>query len=91
MDKRHEWKEEVEIATGELITKVKELLKEGNIRRLIIKDMNDKTILEVPLNAGVVIGGAVTLMSPLLAVLGALTGVLAKVKVEIVRVENSED
>jgi len=91
MDKKYEWKEEVEIATGELITKVKELLKEGNIRRLIIKDMNDKTILEIPLNAGVVIGGAVTLMSPLLAVLGALTGVLAKVKVEIVRAENSED
>jgi hypothetical protein len=91
MDKKHEWKEEIEIATGELISKVKELLKAGNIRRLIIKDMNDRVIVEIPLNAGIAIGGAVTLMSPLIAILGALAGVIARVKIEIIRVENSED
>ena len=91
MDKKNEWKEEIEIATGELISKIKELHKAGNVRRLIIKDMSDKVIVEIPLNAGIAIGGVVTLMSPILAVLGAIAGVLAKVKVEVIRVESSNN
>ncbi len=88
---KKEWREEIEIAAGELITRVKELIKEGNIRRLIIKDDKGKTILEIPLHAGVAIGGIITLTAPLLAVLGAVAGVLAKVKIEIVREGNQED
>lgn len=74
-----------------MISKIKELLKAGNVRHLIIKDMNGKTIVEIPLNTGIVISGVVTLMSPLLAVLGALTGVFAKVRVEIIRAKNSDN
>ena len=90
MADKYQWKEEVEIATGELITKVKELVKSGNVRRLIIKDMHGKTIVEIPLNAGIVIGGVVTFMSPVLAVLAAIAGVMARVKVEIIREKDRE-
>lgn len=64
----HTWTERVEIAGGE---RVKELIAEGNVRRLII-------LLEVPLTAGAVVGGVVTLAAPVLAAMAAL---LARVKV----------
>jgi hypothetical protein len=51
-----------------LVDRAKELVHEGNIRRLIVKDEKDRTIIEVPLTIGVV--GAVLL--PVWAALGAI-------------------
>jgi hypothetical protein len=79
------WTEELEINAGELVDRVKELIEEGNVRRLIIRKPNDEILLEVPLTAGVAVGGAVTLFAPVLAALGALAALLAKVKIQIVR------
>lgn len=42
-------------------------------------------LLEVPLTAGVAVGGVVTVFAPVLAALGAMAALLAQVKVEIVR------
>jgi Domain of unknown function (DUF4342) len=60
-------------------------LKEGNVRRLIIRNQDDEVLLEVPLTAGVAVGGAVTIVAPVLAALGALAALLTHVKVEVVR------
>ncbi len=79
------WSEEIEIAAGELVDRVKTLVQEGNIRRLIIRKPNGDIIMEIPLTAGVAVGGTVTLLAPLLAALGAMAALLAQVKVEIVR------
>jgi uncharacterized protein DUF4342 len=49
------------------------------------------TLLEVPLTAGVVVGGAFTLLAPVLAALGAMAALLARVKVEIVRSEQKDE
>ena len=48
-------------------------------------------LLEVPLTTGVVAGGIVTLVAPVLAALGAMAALLTKVKFEIVRVEDKKD
>lgn len=83
----HTWKEEIEHAGSQLVERVKELINEGNVRRLIISNAEGKVMLEVPLTAGVAVGGVVTILSPVLAALGALAALLARVKVEVVRAE----
>ena len=84
----HTWMEEIEIAGNQLVERVKELVAEGNVRRLIIRTAENRTIMEVPLTAGVAVGGVVTIFAPLLAALGALAALIAHVKVQIVRTED---
>jgi hypothetical protein len=77
--------EEVEIASKELVDRVKELIQEGNVRRLIIRDTDGKSLLEIPLTGGVVVGAALVAMSPVMAAIGALVALVARVRLEIVR------
>ena len=81
----HTFTEQIEIAASELVGRIKEFIEEGNVRRLIIRNQDDEVLLEVPLTAGVAVGGVVTLVAPVLAALGALAALLTHVKVEIVR------
>jgi len=85
------WTEEVEIASNELVERVKELIEDGNVRRLIIRQADGRMLLEVPLTAGVVGAGAIALFAPVLAALGALAALVARVRIEIVRVDESGD
>lgn len=87
-DKKDGWKtftEEVEVAGSQLIDQVSKLIAEGNVRRLRIRSQNDDVVMEVPLTAGAAVGGVVVLAAPWLAILGALAGLLAKVRIEVVR------
>jgi hypothetical protein len=86
----HTVTEQIEIAASELVERTKELINEGNVRRLIIRNQDDEVLLEVPLTAGVAVGGVVTLVAPVLAALGALAALLTHVKVEIVRTRRNE-
>ena len=81
----HTWSEQIEIAGSELVERTKELIEEGNVRRLIIRNHDDEILLEVPLTAGVAVGGVLTVVAPVLAALEAMAALLARVKVEIVR------
>ena len=88
----HTFTEQIEIAASELVERTKELVEEGNVRRLIIRNQEDEVLLEVPLTAGVAVGGVMTLIAPVLAALGALAALLTHVKVEIVRTrKNAND
>ncbi len=66
--------EEFRIEGEKLIGKIKELIHEGNIRRIIIKDREGKTVLEIPMTFGVV--GA--LIAPQLAAIGAIAALLTE-------------
>lgn len=77
--------ERVTLAGAELVDYVKGLIQEGNVRRLIIRKPDGDVLLEVPLTAGIAVSGALTLMAPVLAALGALAALVAKVQVDIVR------
>lgn len=90
MSEETTWTEEIEITGSQLVDRVKELIKEGNVRRLIIRTSDDKTLLEIPLTAGVAVGGVLTVFTPVLAALGALAALLVDVKLQIVRL-NTED
>ena len=89
-EEEHTFTEQIEIAASELVERTKELIEEGNVRRLIIRNQDDEVLLEVPLTAGVAVGGVVTLVTPVLAALGALAALLTHVKVEIVRTRRNE-
>jgi hypothetical protein len=86
----HTFTEHIEIAASELVDRTKELIEEGNVRRIIIRNEEDEVLMEVPLTAGVVVGGAVTIVAPVLAALGALAALLTHVKIEVVREREDE-
>lgn len=88
---QRDWVEEMEVAGNELVDRVKVLVAEGNVRRLIIRNANNEVLIEVPLTSAVVVGGVATLISPVLAALGALAALFAKLKLDIVRVEEIDD
>lgn len=78
---------EFKVKGQELLNKIEELIKEGNVRRIIIKDADGKTFIEIPLTFGV-IG---VLAAPVVAAIGALAGIVANFTVEIIRTEDEED
>lgn len=82
-----DWKEEIFIAGNQLVDRVKELVAEGNVRRLIIRKPDGECLLEIPLTAGVAVGGAVTILVPVLAALGALAALIKDFKLEIIRTD----
>ena len=75
--------EEFRVEGERLIGKIKEVIHEGNIRRIIIKDKEGKTVLEIPMTFGVV--GA--LIAPQLAAIGAIAALLTEATVVIEREE----
>jgi len=83
--------ERVAIAGAELVDYVKSLIARGNVRRLIIRKPRGEVLLEVPLAAGIAVSGVLTLMAPVLAALGAMAALVAKVQVDIVRTGDDED
>ena len=83
--KRGAWVEEVNLAGKDLVENVKSLVQQGNVRRLIIRRSSGETLLEVPLTATVIAGGALLVFNPMLAALGALAALVAEVKLEVVR------
>ena len=89
MDEKNErtWTEEIEVAGSELIDRIKELVKAGNVRKVILRTQDNKLLLEIPLTAGAVAGGVVVLVAPVLAALGAMAALLVKVKIHVVRTD----
>ena len=78
--------EEFKVKGEEVVEKVKQLIHEGNVRRLIIKDEDGKVYLEIPVTFGVI--GA--LFAPMLAAVGAVAAMVANLKIEVVRNEDPE-
>jgi hypothetical protein len=74
MEKEKIKKEEFKVSGEDVVKKVKELVKEGNIRRVIIKNEEGKTLVEFPLTIGVV----GTALLPVWAAIGAIAALVAK-------------
>jgi hypothetical protein len=80
--------EELEVAGNQLVERVRELIEEGNVRRLIIRNPEGRTLIEIPLTIGAVAGGALLVwMGPVLAGLAVIGALIARVRIEIVREE----
>lgn len=65
----------------DLLKKTKELVNEGNVRRIIIKDKSGKTLVELPLSVGIV--GAV--IAPALAAVGAIAALVTECSITVER------
>jgi hypothetical protein len=78
--------EEIEVAGNQLVERIQEIIRQGNVRRLIIRSADDRVILETSLTVGAVAGGALAIVGGLpLAIIAAIAAAVARVKVEIVR------
>ncbi|HTR39554.1 MAG TPA: DUF4342 domain-containing protein [Bryobacteraceae bacterium] len=76
--------EEIQVLGRDLVGKVKELIHQGNVRRIIVKDEHGNTFMEIPVTVAAV--GAV--LAPLLAALGAISALVAKFTIVVVRTDN---
>jgi S1-C subfamily serine protease len=76
--------EEFEVTINNVIGKVVELVREGNVRRITLK-REGKTLVEIPLNAGLTVGAITALVAPLLLGVGALAAVITKVTIVVER------
>ena len=75
--------EELKVDGEQLLAKIKELIHEGNIRRIIIKNDEGVTLMEMPLTLGV--AGAVLL--PTLAAVGAIAALVTDCSITVERVK----
>ncbi len=76
--------EEFRLNGGELLNKVKEIIHQGNVRRIILKDEHGKTFLEIPLSVGVV--GAI--VAPILAAVGAVAALASNLTIIVEKTED---
>lgn len=82
--------EEFEVAGSQLLARIRELIAEGNVRRVRISGSEGGPFVDIPLTAGVVAGGVVTLAAPWLAVIGVLAALVAQAKVEVTRSQGGD-
>ena len=69
------------VSSDNLIEKVKELIHEGNVNRIIVKDEGGKTLLEIPVTVGII--GVV--LVPWLAAVGAIAALVTKCTIVVQR------
>jgi len=81
MAEEKENKEYIKVKGEDLLKKVKELIHEGNIRRIVIQDKDGKSIVEFPLTLGVV--GAV--LVPVLAAVGTVAALVTECTIVVER------
>jgi hypothetical protein len=79
------WYESVKVEGGQLADRVAQIIREGNVRRIVVKQ-GDRVVAEFPLTVGVV--GAV--FSPILAAVGAIAALVTDCSVEVERVASQE-
>ena len=77
--------EEFQVNGEELLGRIKKLVHEGNIRRIIIKNKEGGTVIEIPLTFGVV--GA--LLAPTLAAVGAIAALLTEATIVVEKSERN--
>ena len=77
--------EEFKVSADETVAKIKEIIAEGNVRRIIIQTEEGKTLIEFPLTVGVAAAAGVLLLAPLLAAVGALAAIVTDLRIVVER------
>ena len=75
--------EEVQVLGHDLVEKVRELIHEGNVQRIVVKDEHGNTFVEIPVTVAAI--GVV--LAPILAAVGAISVLAAKFTIVVVRSE----
>lgn len=82
--------EEFEVTGGQLLDKIRDLIRQGNIRTIRVR-AGDGFALELPMTVGALAGGVVMLTAPWLAVLGVIAAMITNVKIEVERDAEAAD
>jgi hypothetical protein len=80
-ESNHGEHEEFKVKGDELLSKIKQLIKEGNIRRIILKDEKGEVLMEIPMTLAVV----GTVFAPILAAVGALAALLTECSITVIK------
>ena len=78
--------EEIQVIGRDLVGKVKSLIHEGNVQRIIIKDEQGHTFIEIPVTFAAI--GAIA--APVLAAVGAISALVAKFTIVVERVDRTD-
>ena len=78
-------KEKFTIQGSQIVEKVKQLIQEGNVRRVRLLH-NDRPLIDIPLTVGVPVAAAAVLAVPVLAALGAIAALVTECTIEVERV-----
>ena len=82
--------EEFKISGDLLVAKIKELIHQGNIRRIIIKHEEGNTLIEIPMTVGVIGGVISAAFFPVLAAIGVIGAMVEHLTIVIERQESTE-
>ena len=75
-------KESFKLDSGQVFDKIRQLIHEGNVRRITVRQ-GERTIAEFPLTVGVVLGA----LAPIVAAIGAIAAVLTECTIEVERTD----
>lgn len=76
-------KNEFKVSGEELLKKVKKIIKEGNVRKVVIKNVKGEPYLEIPVTIGII--GA--LAAPIFVAVGAIAAIASKFTIEVIKSE----
>ncbi len=88
------WKtftEEIEVTGQQLLGEINRLIAQGNVHKLNIKSEGGDVFLSVPLTGGAIAGGILVIGAPWLALIAGVAGMLAHVRLEVVRSVPDDD
>lgn len=91
MDEKNSRFEQIQISGDNLLAKVRELIEEGNVQRVILKNEEGTTLLEIPLTAGVAATVLAVAVAPVLAAVGAIAALVSNVTIVVERSEPDDD
>lgn len=81
--------EKYTVSGSQVVDKVKQLIHEGNIRRVHLIH-NDRTLIEIPLSVGAPVAAVGILAAPVLAAIGAVAALVTECTIEVEKVEETE-
>ena len=79
------WYEEFKVSSDNLVAKVRELIREGNVRRVFVKNEAGETLIEIPLTAGVAVTAVAAAVAPVLVAVGAIAALLTQATIGVER------
>lgn len=79
--------EEINVSADEAVAKVKEIVAEGNVRRVTIQTEDGKSLIEFPLTIGVAAAAGLLILAPILAAIGALAAIVTDLTIVVEREE----
>lgn len=82
--------QKIKVKSNQLVDKVREIIEEGNARRIIIRNKG-RTVMEFPLSVGVGGATAAIMLSPTLAAVGAFAALASEVEIVIIRPRKAEE